>query len=259
MHRKLLAFSLLTLVSTSHAGVVSINPASFAPGTEITRAFEHVTLFTLAPDFSQGVPVSPELPALKYIPVYAFRCSDCPAPLTNKMMFGTRFRWLENPNGDLSPIWSWANRADSTLSGESYLFPAQPFDALYVQFDQPTDFVEIVNSGTEGMVRGNFFRLTAWDENGKQILVCSSFATADEEVPRPGCSTIHGQSIADPTTLIMRIRHPRIAFVTAGGWAGDRYAISLKYNQLGCGRSPHPHASDEMDSGAEDSQELPPQ
>jgi hypothetical protein len=212
MKRGFIGCALLALSSIARADIITLDPNQFAVGTNISHAWNDVTLRTVEldylprPGFPEGV-----RPPIFYEDVYSAACWEC-AYFTPDSLNAFGF-WGSNGLGQtvLTSQFFYSNYAGDVLRGLLYGEPMQGgWSALEIDFDNATNFVQVASSGSTG----NYFIMDAWAEDGSWL----------------GRADYQGR-IPDPFTLDFSTgEEKKIKSVTIGGWQGGRYVQNVSYN-----------------------------
>lgn len=217
----LLAIALCAFASASHAVIVNVDPSRFESGTDISNAFDGVELSFV--EIDQDGPLEPDSRGilrgpLVYSPIYAIELST-----------GTVFGHKSGPLPDDHVIFDFSDNIARYYADEPPLRSTGWYgNAFRADFDQPTNFVQLIGGG---FGRGNYFAFDVWSTTGEHLANCINY---------PG-------SLCNPTSLgpteetVDPARYPysftfnsgaaNIGFITAGGWSGGHYVHSLTFTK----------------------------
>jgi hypothetical protein len=216
----------LVICSSATASVITVDPANFASGTDISDVFEGVALSTLTiPAYTDDFSWPDNVPPLVQSAVYAIDCTPCAESTNGQTVFSPRATF---DNGSFYPAFNFSDKVARQLTQESG--PQMPTsEALAVNFDNATDYVEVIGGGA---ANSNFFRLDIWNLAGDLIGTCSSGASnsAGCTATQLGSSPVDSAWSKDQWSLSFQSALSDIAFITTGGWAGGQYVRSVAYN-----------------------------
>jgi hypothetical protein len=220
--RPLIYLALCGFAISAQATMIQVNPAAYAPGSDISNVFRGVTLSNMAPD-PNGIPVPDangilQLP-IAYSPIYAVDCSPCRRDIDGKTVFGTA------PSGPDSVFFWDAQYTVEYLEGHAGdRYPS--WNVLRADFDQPTNHIELIGGGASN---GNFFRFDVWGTDGTHLARC----TTGDLVPVCG-ATSSGPAGDDELKWSWSFDYnsgeANIGYITAGGWAGGQYVQSFAFD-----------------------------
>jgi hypothetical protein len=213
------------LCNAANASLVTIDPGSFASGTDISNAFTGASLATLTiPNYPDDYVWPDDGPLLEKSAVFAAECTNCAASTIGQTVFSPG----QDPWGPgLATTFDYSEKVARQMQMQSG--PQMPGSkALLVNFDEATNYVEVIGGGANN---GNFFRLDIWNLAGELLGTCSSAAANNTA----GCtSTVLGNSPNDPETrdqwsLSFQTDLLDIAYITTGGWSGGQYVRSVGF------------------------------
>jgi hypothetical protein len=226
---RLAALALLA-VQSAHAEIVTVDPANYATGTDISHAVDGVTLSSMSvpPEPSPGAypPDGPQPPA-EVGPIYSVTCTPCIPELEGQSMFG--HEPTAGTNGPLD-FWSANDAAkylEAAVSGDptNYLENGG-WIVFRADFSDPTSFVQIVGGGG---ANGNFFQVDIWSSTNQHLGGCISAQT-----PTLLChSTVDpaGNGYEDPWSMSFTRDTNDISYITAGGASGGQLVGSLSFDR----------------------------
>jgi hypothetical protein len=217
---KILGTTLLSfaLIASANAGMITMDPSVFDPGTDVTQAYEGATLYS-ASGGSAGLTLRS---------TYVATCTDCRGD-------GVRGDAVFSPNANSSqPIFAYAEEVSKTIRG----LTSDGGIALLVNFDEPTDYVQVVGSGAW---LNNAVRMDYWDESGALLGTCIGQTDAN-------CTSTRlfndPDYYDDQKRYSLRISDPLIKFVTIGGHVGGANIAKVSYVKV-----PEPSAALALSAG----------
>lgn len=223
-----MGIALFAIASFAEAAMVHVDPALYAPGTDISHAFEGVALANIHLEY--GRTVDPEdlgipRPPLVFDPIYAVACLPCNLSTSGQTVFG------HEPGPFAAPIFFYSNYG-------SWYFDEGPFparwqtdwNAFYAAFDQPTNHVELIAGGAGN---SNYAKFDVWSTDGLLLASCMSDASYNPDICH--ATPINGDNGGFSKyqySFSFTSAEANIGFITAGGWAGGQYVEKLAFNQI---------------------------
>jgi len=223
MKTKIVLLSLLfgTFVEQAPAYVITADPSAFAAGTDVTHAYEGMTLNYAA--MVSLIPSSYEVGYLKLGPIYTLECIDCKPQVEGTAIFSPYPVGSKGTFTDEITFASGFKRGGGTPYG----------DVLMAIFDKPTNYVEILGSGD---ALNTAFRIDYWDKFGHQLGYCFNGSSGgDSNTPCTGTRLVTDDTdprnfYNDQWIMDLRMESPDIAFVTMGGAAGPVFVSQISYS-----------------------------
>lgn len=215
---------LLALLGASTAGatIITIEPDSYRPGQDLSNLGEGARLYSFTNVREPWEIVSPSLAS-----VYAQRnqsCVDDPYrcdAATGAQGFGNTSEPLSALYGDWFEVhaaancWQWFN-----TGGPSNRCDDDPFRAMLIEFDRPTDYVEI-----SGALLSDPPSMIAFDADFNILGGCGYG-------DGPNCSGLYNSRPSfefNLRTVSLITETPLISYVLAGGTAGNSSLDNLRY------------------------------
>jgi len=207
-----LAALTLILSQTSSADVVTLDPTAFSSGTDISNAFDGVSLATLTiPQYPADYSWPDNAPPLEVAAVYAYECTNCPSTGVHQSVFSP----IETGS---YPAYNFSEKVTRQMTQESGPQMAGS-QALLVNFDSATDYVDVVGGYANN---SNYFRLDIWNLAGELMGTCSNASSNSS-----GCNVAQ---TSDFWTLSFTSALADIAYITTGGWGGGQYVSAISFN-----------------------------
>lgn len=203
MKEAILGAILAAFAVTTHAGMITMDPSVFDPGTDVTHAYEGASLYTA---YTQGSKIT-------LGSVYSTTCDSCirNESITGSPVFGS------DPS---TPFFAYTEDVFRVLTGNTTDLGG---NGMLVSFDEPTDFVQVVGSS---YWRQNSVRLDYWDEVGNWLGNCFSpsnnSCTSKRLFNDP-------DEYDDQKRISVRMEDPLIKFVTIGGHVGGAIISKVSY------------------------------
>lgn len=218
MFRECVLACIATLISTAaHAAFLSIDPSRFAAGTDISNAYEGISLSNISGGYPPSTPLTTSA-------VFATQCVGCADEMSGKIVFG------HDPLAfDVAPyVFDYADFAARYYEEDyssTYHFVAGRWNALRIDFLQPTSSIQVIGGGARN---GNFFMFDVWDASGRRIARCSS-ALLDPQCGATALNTVEPDPSKSIWSFTFNSSSPSISFITAGGWGGGQYVHSVGF------------------------------
>jgi hypothetical protein len=226
---RIASVALVGLISTAaHASLITVDPNSFALGTDVSNATANVTLSSFWQPIANNVPEGESKPPAQFSSIYILDCgpysSTCGA--IDGYVFGhDAHTW---------PSTSFAREGAAATYLENPLAGIGAFEVFRADFANGTNFAQLIVGGSR---IGEFPRLDAWGFDGTLLGTCAT--PGGQPVPSVGCGVVNignlnpsAPDYRDPWLLSFSTSSNDIAFVTAGGWAGTQYVSSLTFNNI---------------------------
>ena len=208
----------LLLSQTSTADVVTLDPTAFSSGTDISNAFEGVSLATLSiPQYPTDYSWPDNVPALQVSAVYAGTTVNATIPCTGCP--GAPQAVFSPTETGSAPAYNFSDKVTRQMTQESgpQLAGSQ---ALLVNFDSATDHVEVAGGNSNS---GNYFRLDIWNLAGELMGTCSNASLNSS-----GCTA--EETVSETWVLSFTSALADIAYITTGGWGGGEYVSAISFN-----------------------------
>lgn len=194
------------------AGMITMDPSVFDPGTDITHAFEGADVYSAS---SAGSKIT-------LSSAYISTCETC---LRNETVTGTNvFSPVPDPT---STYFFFAEDLMRVLTGRTSDLSGI---GLLVQFDEPTDYVQILGSS---YWHENSLRMDYWDEVGNLLGTCLGGFNTDGSDANPDCKMkLLGNDpnyYDDQKTYTLKLQDPLIKFVTVGGHVGGAIVSKISF------------------------------
>jgi hypothetical protein len=206
MNNILRTISLSMLLSAgAHAGMITLDPSVFAPGTEVTHAYEGASLYTA---FVRGAGEVYRESAY----VQACTSDSCKPAVAGTTLFAGSYGLQTNPF-----FYAAADFQNDIVKQKSGGFGA----VFLVEFDEPTDYVRVIGSGAQHQ---NQFMMDYWGENWEYLGRCDAGV-------RPDCAyTLLGPDYFDDQRLYeLRLADPKIKYVSMAGYHASGYVSSVSF------------------------------
>jgi hypothetical protein len=194
---------LLSFVGTAHAELITVDPRTRLPGTDISSATPGVTLSSWS--YSSRVGFS-------FGPILAMNCADCSALLAGQRVF----------SGEQGTRLSGTSNAAAALVGPIPVYAG--FHVLRADFAAPTNYVEIIGGAGQG--GGDMPDLAAIDNVGN-VIRCSNYSHPCTRV------LLSPQGPGDEVTglwkLTIQLNSSSIVAIVAGGSSASNRVASLTF------------------------------
>jgi hypothetical protein len=195
---------LLSFVGTAHAELITVDPRTRLPGTDISNATPGVTLSTWIHSPSVG---------FSFTPIFAMNCGDCSALLAGQRVFS---------GGPFGTKLGGTSYASAAFVGP---IPAYAyFHVLRADFAAPTNYVEIITgAGEDGP--GDLPDLVALDNVGN-VIRC--------DYNHPACTRVLlspqvPNQIAGLWKFTIQLNSSSIVAIVAGGTSASNRVASLTF------------------------------
>lgn len=224
--KAVLALAAITAANVSNATMITVDPAGFELGADLSHAFEGATLSSVLYPGDPNADIGDPLLPLESGAVYAAQCDRCSPLVQGQMLLGNS----NSPVADgLTAVWWYSNRLNDYYR-DSLPSPGMAWNALRVDFNEQTDFVQLTAGGRPS---GDYAQLNIFDINGNRLATCGSIP--GNTGWSDGCSaTPLGRpdpySNTDPWVFTFQSSEANIGYITAGGWGGSQYVQSLAFN-----------------------------
>lgn len=231
------ALSALIFSSAANADFITVDPNRYEVGTDISHAFEGVTLSAMVmypvADVPPGTGPLPFRPPVSLEAVYSVGCDPCGSTVFDgDNFFGSKTDIGNGHAGDgeLTMRWWEARYAIDWIENDG-TFPrsaAGGWNALLIAFDQPTSLVQFIGGGAYS---GDAIDINFWDASGQRLGSCGTsiaYMAANLCSPSPLSNRPldhHGAEYA----FTFAIEDANIAYITAGGRGGSQFLHSFSY------------------------------
>jgi hypothetical protein len=217
-----LAVASLAVSSGAGAGVVTVDPNSYAAGMDISNATAGVTHSSLTIPSNAGQPSGGPFLPLIAAPIYSVACTTCEDPRVNgTQVFG------HDPTAISEAPAFWFSSEISFYAQVGGFSGYAGADAFVASFAAPTDFVAFTLEGADdnflwasiGVTPGGSYNETVFDISNPLDPVV---------VPTVG------EQSGDAPPLLYVIESPTdsIESILTGGWGGPAYVSSLSFDQV---------------------------
>jgi hypothetical protein len=212
---------LLVFASAANAIIINVDPARFEPGTGISNSFTGVSLSNISGGYPPGTPLTSSS-------IYALECAPCAGDTNGQVVFGHGPLSFGYDVADYIFDYSdFAARYYEEDYSSSYDFIAGRWNALRIDFHQPTSYVHLIGGGASN---GNFFVMDLWGTDGQRLGRCFS------GIENTQCSATPIGGEPDPSKIPWAFTFTSldadISYITAGGWAGGQYVHSLTFSSV---------------------------
>lgn len=232
MRTSLLAVCAL-FVAQAHAEIVTVDPANYAPGTDISHAVDGVTLSSMAvpPEPSPGAypPDGPQ-PPIEVGPISSVVCTPCFGQLEGQTVFG------HEPTAGTNGTWDFwsANYAAQYLQASVSGDPTNYMEnggwiVFRADFTSPTNFAQVIGGGG---ANGNYFLVDIWNSSNELLGSCISIAgVLSESQDCHSTFSPPGSGYEDPWSMSFTRDTADISYITAGGASGGQLVESLSFDR----------------------------
>lgn len=191
------------------AAIVTVNPANYAVGTNLSHIVDGVSLYGAS-----------SLDPSQQYSLLASDCDPCRTPTDGQRVFGI-------DHIDYGITFSYEESFRKKVVGQYTDYSGPVFLAV---FDHPTDFVQVVGQSANV----NSWYLDLWSADGTLLGSCVNSG------PSAGFCSRTSIGGADPDfswyqdqwQVGFQSDQQNIAFISVAGWAGPTYVQSLAFNNL---------------------------
>jgi len=220
------------LVKQASGYTITADPTYFSSGTELSTAFQGVTLSSLTIT-QQDTWSNSEIPEVSSMPIYSVLCSPCAQSTNGQYVFSPTATGNYGNSSSFYPSFGEEEDVARVLTGDAHVPGTVIGSAVFMaKFDHVTDYVQVIGGGA---TNANFYRLDAWGADGALLGTCVAFP--GDYAGTPGCSqrqlgttTTESAYTKDQWILGFQTDFSKIAFVTAGGYGGGQYVRSLAFS-----------------------------